>query len=145
MHVDSQVEHVNYKPQIVMFDPHREDVKEADVEQSGDEDRCSGAFGGLLGGLFSSVEVDFSDLPLALTLTSVGGLLLPKTSPVLTRGVSPEQHVTKNDVEVDSLELQQGEMTTTDLPDTFVSPYRVGTTLPCDYFPQVAAVGNTKR
>lgn len=149
MLADSQLEPVSYKPQIALLTSQGEEVKETEEEQrdismSVEEDRCSGVFGGLLGGLLSSVEVDFSDSRLGLTLSSVGGLSWSKTSPVLNRGVLPSRRRVENDVEADSpsLRLLQGDITP-DMSGTCTSQYTVETTLPYGYFPQVAADSST--
>ncbi|XP_039985128.1 interleukin-23 receptor [Xiphias gladius] len=153
MLVDSQLEHVNYKPQISMLASQGEEVKETEAEQreipaSGEEDICSGVFGGLLGEVLSSGEVDFSDSPLGPTLSSVGGLLCPKiseTASVLTRGLLVGRRGTESGVEADSpsLELQQGHRMTPDMADTFLSQYSVETTITGGYFPQVVAASAT--
>ncbi|XP_070765192.1 interleukin-23 receptor isoform X2 [Enoplosus armatus] len=147
------VEHVSYKPQIVALQG--EEVKETEEEQrdvptSGEEDRCSSAFGGLMGGLLSSVKLDFSDSPQGLTLSSVRGLLWPKTpetTSVLDGSFLPGRRGTENDVEADSssLDLQQGEITTPDTEDTLLSQYTLETTLNGGYFPQVATLCDAQR
>lgn len=146
-----QLEHVSYKPQIATLGSQVEEVKDMEEEQrdmseSGDEDRCSGVFRGLLGGLLSSVEVDFSDSPLGPTLSSVGGLSWPNTSPVLNRGVVLGSRSVENDAEEDSpcVRLQQEEITTPDMSEPCTSLCTVGTTLPYGYFPQLADVSSTK-
>lgn len=151
MLVDRQLEDVSYKPQIATMASQEEEVNLTEEEQGDistseeEEDRCSGVFEGLVGGLLSSVEVDYSDSPLGLTLSSVGGLSWPKTSPVLRRGLLPVQRGIENDVEADSpsLRLQQEEITP-DMSETCTTQYTFGTTLPYGYFPQVAAVSSTK-
>lgn len=135
----TMLEHVSYKPQIASLAPHEEEAMETEEEQreaptSEEEDRCSSAFGGLLGGFLSSVEVDFSDTPLGLTLSSVNGLWWPKT-PETTRALGTE--------DCPSLDLQQGEMMTPNTADTCLSQYTLETTLTGGYFPQVAAVSST--
>ncbi|XP_029285738.1 interleukin-23 receptor [Cottoperca gobio] len=144
MLVDSQLEHVSYKPQIVTLAPQGEEVTETEEEQrdapsSGDEDSV---FGGLLGGFLSRVE---EDPPLGLTLSSVGGLLWPKTpetTSVLNGGFLLERRWTENNVEADSatLDSQQGEIMTPDTVDTCLSQYTVETALTGGYFPQAATV-----
>lgn len=150
MLANSQLEHISYKPQIALLASQGEEVKETEEEQrdismSMEEDRCSTVFGGLLGGLLSSVEVDFSDSPLRPTLSSVGGLSWSKTSPALNRGVLPGRRRVENDTEAASLSLrvQQGEITTPDMSGACTSQYTIGTTLPYGYFPQVAADSST--
>lgn len=152
MLVDSQLEHVSYKPQVGTLVSHGEEEMETDEEQrdvltSGEEDRCSSVFGELLGGFLSTVEVDFSGLPLGLTLSSVNSLLWPKppeTTSVVNGGLSLGWSGTEDDVKADSpsLDLQQGEITTCDTADTCLSQYTVETTASDGYFPQVAAVGS---
>ncbi|XP_022614909.1 interleukin-23 receptor-like [Seriola dumerili] len=144
--VDSQLDHVSYKPQIATLAPQGEEVKETEEEQrdipaSEKEDFCSSAFGGLLGGLLSSVEVDFSDSPLGPTLSSVGGLLWPKTpeTSVLNRGFLAEKRGTDSP----SLELEQSDIMTPDMADICLSQFTIETTLIGGYFPQVTAVSST--
>ncbi|XP_038572256.1 interleukin-23 receptor isoform X3 [Micropterus salmoides] len=151
--VDSRLEHVSYKPQIAVVASQGEEVKQTDEEQrdvptSGEEERCSSAFGGLLSGLLSSVELDFSDSPLGLTLCSVGSVLqptTPETKSVLDGGFSMGQRLAENNVEAASasLDLQPGETMTPDTADTCLSLYTLETTLTGGYFPQVAAVSST--
>lgn len=142
---DSQLEHVSYKPQIATLVEEEMETEEEqrDVSTSGEEDGCSSAFGGLLGGFLSSVEVDFSGLPLGLTLNSVNSLLWPKPPETsLNGGFFLGRTGTEDDAEVDSpsLDLQQGEITTCDTADARLSQYTVETTVTAGYFPQVAAV-----
>lgn len=147
--IDSQLEHVSYKPQIATSAQQEEEVKETEEEQrdvptSGEEDGC--VFGGLLGGFQSSVEVDFTDPPLGLTLSSVSGLLWPKTpetTSVFNGGLLPGRAGTENNVEADSasLDLQQGDIMTPDTADTCLPQYTVSLT--GGYFPQAAAVSST--
>ncbi|XP_045904690.1 interleukin-23 receptor isoform X1 [Micropterus dolomieu] len=151
--VDSRLEHVSYKPQIAVVASQGEEVKQTDEEQrdvptSGEEERCSSAFGGLLSGLLSSVELEFSDSPLGLTLCSVGSVLqptTPETTSVLDGGFSMGQRLAENNVEAASasLDLQPGETMTPDTADTCLSLYTLETTLTGGYFPQVAAVSST--
>ncbi|XP_044056758.1 interleukin-23 receptor isoform X2 [Siniperca chuatsi] len=148
--VDSRLENVSYKPQIATVAPEGDEVKwteeeQRDVPTSGEEDRCSSAFGGLLGGLLSSVELDFSDSPLGLTLSSVSGVLWPKTpetTSVLDGGLLLRRRGTENNVEADSpsLDLQQGETMTPDTADTCLCQYTLETTLTGGYFPQAATL-----
>ncbi|XP_073331914.1 interleukin-23 receptor [Pagrus major] len=143
----NQLEDVSYKPQIATLALQEEEVMETseehmDVATSGEKDRCSSIYGGLLDGFLSSVEVDFSDSPPRLTL---GGLLWPKTletTSVLNGGISLGR--TENNVGAYSstLDLQQGEIRTCDTADSCLSQYTVETTLTDGYFPQVAAVNN---
>uniref|UniRef100_UPI0037E73288 interleukin-23 receptor n=1 Tax=Semicossyphus pulcher TaxID=241346 RepID=UPI0037E73288 len=151
MLVDTQVEHVSYKPHISMLAPQGEEVVETEEEQrdlttSGQEDRSFSVPEGLFGGLLSTVEMDFSVSPLGLTLSSVSDLLWHETSEtsVLNGSISLERRGTENQ-EVDSpcLDLQQGEITICDTADTCLSQYRTERTLTDGYFPQVAAVNRT--
>ncbi|CAK6955178.1 interleukin-23 receptor [Scomber scombrus] len=147
MLADSHLEHVSYKPQIVTSTPLEEEVQEAEEEQRdtpayGEEDRCSSVFGELFGGLLASVEVDFSDSPLGLTLSSVNCLLWPKTpetASVLNKGVLLGR--TGSNVEEDSpsVDSQQAEITTADQGDAV--PQCADTSLTDGYFPQVSADG----
>lgn len=150
MLADRQLEPVSYKPQIALLALQGEEEKETEEEQrdmstSGDQYRCSGVFGESLGGLLASVEVDFSDSPLGLTLSSVGGLSWSKASPALNRGVVLGRRRVENVVEADSpsLQLQQEEITTPDTSGSCTSQYKVGTMLPYGYFPQAAADSST--
>lgn len=133
----TQPEHVCYKPQVAASAPQPEEVKEAEEEQGDVDDRCSGVFEGFLGGLLASVEVDFSNSPLDL------GLSWLKTSPVLSRGFLPVQRASGEDAEAESSSprLRQGRVTAADVS---LAHYSAGTTLPCGYVPQVAAVGSSQ-
>ncbi|XP_034567449.1 interleukin-23 receptor [Notolabrus celidotus] len=150
----SQLENVSYKPQVSMLALQEEESEETEEEQSDipasgqEEGRCSGVPGGLLGGLLSSVEVEFSVSPLGLTLGPVSDLLWPKTTETISvfkGGYSPERNRTEKDVEVDSpcQDLQQDEIMICDPADTCVSQYRAETSLTSGYFPQVAAVSRS--
>ncbi|XP_026161313.1 interleukin-23 receptor isoform X2 [Mastacembelus armatus] len=146
MLVDCQLEHVSYKPQIAKVVSQREEVEETaeeqkDISASVEEDRCSSVSGELLGGLLSSVEVDFSDSPVGLTLRSVSGLLWPKSPPVFNK-VSVGRRGTENDVTVDfaSLELKQCKTTSPGLADNCSSQCTGDTMMTAGYFPQVAEV-----
>ncbi|XP_071343501.1 interleukin-23 receptor isoform X2 [Trachinotus anak] len=136
--------HIGYKPQIATLASQGEEEKESEEERiaaSEEEDICSSAFGGLLGGLLSSVEVDSSNSPLGPTLSSVGGLLWPKTSEttsVLDRGFL----VGRRGTDSPSLESQQDDIMTPDMADACLSQYTVETSLISGYFPQVAAVSS---
>ncbi|KAF0042329.1 hypothetical protein F2P81_005861 [Scophthalmus maximus] len=148
MLVDRQLEHGSYKPQIAMLASKCEEVKETeeeprDIPANGEEDIFSSVIGGFLGGLQTSVEVDFSDSP--LSLSSVGGLLWPKTPEtidVLSRGFTVGMRATESAVQADcpSLELHQGDVPTPDMADRCLSQNAAGPTLAGGYFPQVAAV-----
>ncbi|XP_037627239.1 interleukin-23 receptor isoform X1 [Sebastes umbrosus] len=149
MLVDGQLEDVGYKPQIAsLAPPGGEEVKETEEEQrdipsSGEEDRCAL---GLLGSFLSGVEVDITDPPLGPTLSSVGGLLWPKTpetTSVLNQGFLLGRTGTENNVRADSpsLDLQQGGIMTPDSADTCLSQYTVET-LTGGYFPQTAALSS---
>ncbi|XP_049444202.1 interleukin-23 receptor isoform X1 [Epinephelus fuscoguttatus] len=152
MLVDGQLEHVSYKPQIATVLPQGEEVKEAEEEQrdvptSGEEDGC--VFSGFLGDFLSTVEVDCTGPPVGLTLSSVGDLLwtkTPGTTSFLNGGLLVGARETENNVEADSpsLDLQQGEVMTTDTEDTCLSQYTADTILTGGYFPQVAAVSDTE-
>ncbi|KAM9358032.1 interleukin-23 receptor [Symphorus nematophorus] len=156
--VDRWLEQASYKPQIATLALQEEEVMETEEEQRdittcGEEDTCSSASGGFLGGFLSSVKVDFSDSPVRLTLSSVSSLLWPKTpetSRVLNGGFLLGRRGTENDVEVDSpsLDLQSELLTCDREADTShytveTSQYTVETTATGGYFPQVAAVSST--
>lgn len=142
MLADSDLEHVSYKPQIITSSPLEEEVQEAEEEQRdmpafGEEDGCLSVFEDLL----SSVEVDFSDSPLGLTLSSVNCLLWPKTPEtisVLNKGILLGR--TGSNVEEDSrsMDSQQAEIMTPDQGGTVSQCAE--TSLTGGYFPQVSAV-----
>ncbi|KAK9519196.1 hypothetical protein VZT92_021939 [Zoarces viviparus] len=148
---DSLLEHVSYKPQIVTSAQLGEEWKETEDEQrdvpsNGEEDKC--VFEGLLGAFLSSAEVDSSDPPLGLTLSSVGGLLwpeTPETTSFLNGGSLLGRRGAENELEADSpsLDLQQGEIMTPETEDACASQRTVETTLTGGYFPQAAAVSST--
>lgn len=130
--VDSQLEHVNYKPQTTLG-PQGEDVKEKeeqqmDVPASGDEDRCSSGFAGLLGDFLSSVDVDFSGSP---------GPALSTVTSVLNADFLLQRRGAVSNVDGPSLDIQQDEIMTPDTADTCLSQYCFETTLTGGYFPQV--------
>ncbi|XP_059197057.1 interleukin-23 receptor isoform X2 [Centropristis striata] len=140
--VDSLLEHAGYKPQIVTLSLHPEEVTETEEEVSSsgeEEDRCM--FGGFLGGFLSGVEV--SDPPLGLTLSSVSGLLWPKSHESDFNGrLLLESHV---EADSPSLESHRGEIMTPDSADCCLSQFTAETTLTAGYFPQVAAVSSSAR
>ncbi|KAI4829400.1 hypothetical protein KUCAC02_023442 [Chaenocephalus aceratus] len=147
---DSQQEH-GYKPQISTLTPQQEEVKETEEEKraipsSLDEDSC--VFEGLLGGFLSRVEVEPTDPPLELNLSSVGALLWPKTpekTNVLNEGFLLGRGGTENNVEGEStLDLQESEMTP-HTTDTCLSQSTDEITLTGGYFPQGAAVSSPAR
>ncbi|KAJ4943862.1 hypothetical protein JOQ06_006356 [Pogonophryne albipinna] len=147
---DSQQEH-GYKPQIATLTPQQEEVKETEEEQraipsSLDEDSC--VFEGLLGGFLSRVEVEPTDPPLELNLSSVGAILWPKTpekTNVLNEGFLLGRRGTENNVEGEStLDLQESEMTP-HTTDTCLSQSTDEITLTGGYFPQGAAVSSPAR
>ncbi|XP_036969484.1 interleukin-23 receptor isoform X1 [Acanthopagrus latus] len=146
----SQLEDVSYKPQIAMLALQEEEGTETDEEHMDvatieEEDGCSSMYGGLFEDFLSSVEVDFSDVPLRLTLRSVGGLLRPKTqetTTVLNGGVLLGRSENKVAADSPSLDLQQDEIKMCDTADRCLSQYTVETTLTDGYFPQVAAVSS---
>ncbi|KAK1896887.1 Interleukin-12 receptor subunit beta-2 [Dissostichus eleginoides] len=146
---DSQQEH-GYKPQIATLTPQQDEVNETEEEQraipsSLDEDSC--VFGGLLGGFLSRVEVEPTDPPLELNLSSVGALWWPKThgkTNVLNEGFLLGRRGTENNVEGEStLDLQE-EMTP-HTTDTCLSQSTDEITLTGGYFPQAAAVSSPAR
>uniref|UniRef100_A0A667XG12 Interleukin 23 receptor n=1 Tax=Myripristis murdjan TaxID=586833 RepID=A0A667XG12_9TELE len=146
------LEHVSYKPQNAPSAPLREDeedVKDREEEQwdvpaGVQEDRGSVISGGLLGGLLSNVEVNFSSLSLGLTLSSVSGFLRPQTpettsifkSDCLLGETGAERVV---EVGSTSLNLQQCEKMTLNEAHSCLSEYTVETTLTSGYFAQAAA------
>lgn len=145
---DSQQEH-GYKPQISTLTPQQEEVKEEEqraIPSSLDEDSC--VFEGLLGGFLSRVEVEPTDPPLELNLSSVGALLWPKTpekTNVLNEGFLLGRGGNENNVEGEStLDLQESEMTP-HTTDTCLSQSTDEITLTGGYFPQGAAVSSPAR
>ncbi|XP_041646836.1 interleukin-23 receptor [Cheilinus undulatus] len=149
MLVDSQPEHVSYKPQISIVAPQAEEVRiteedHGDAQESVQEDRNSCMPGGLLGGLFSHLEVDFSVSPVALTLSTVSDLLWPETqetTSVINGGFMLERRE-ENDVEVDLAcqNLEQGEIRIQEPANPCLSLYGAETSQTTGYFPQLAAV-----
>ncbi|XP_008296046.1 interleukin-23 receptor [Stegastes partitus] len=143
--VGNQLEHGSYKPQIAALTPQEEEAEEnqRDVPPNEVDDTCSSVFEGLLGGLLSSVDVDFSDSPQGLTLGSVSGLLWPRTAEtsVLNSGYLQDSRATEDGVETDSpfsLDVQKDDIMTPDTAD--LSLCAGETMLDGGYFPQVAAV-----
>lgn len=141
---DSQLEHVSYKPQIALLSEHDEDVTEAEEEQwdtltSGEGNGCSS---GGLGGFLSSVELDFSDVPLELTLISCP--LWHKSSDsaiVLDTSLLPGSGLTEEPSVSPSVDVQrQQEIMTRDTADAYFSQITVEPRLIDGYLPQVAAV-----
>lgn len=144
MLVDSQVEPVSYKPQVTLQreDSNKTDEEHTDTPTSRRVERCLSLPGGLLGGLLSTVEVDFSASPLGLTLSSESDVLWPE--PTETMSVLKECYLPETDMEVDCpcQDFQQGEIITTCGPaETCVS--RAERSLTDGYFPQVADVSTT--
>ncbi|XP_053178337.1 interleukin-23 receptor [Scomber japonicus] len=142
MLADSHLEHVSYKPQIITSTPLEEEVQEAEEEQRdmpafGEEDSCLSVFEDLL----STVEVDFSDSPLGLTLSSVNCLLWPKTpetTSVLNKGVLLGRTGSNAEEDSRSMDSQQAEIMTPDQGGTV--PQCAETSLTGGYFPQVSSV-----
>lgn len=141
---DSQLEHVSYKPQIALPSQHDEDVAEAEEEQwdtltSGEG---NGLPSGRLGGFLSSVELDFSDVPLELTLSSRP--LWHKSldsAIVLDAGLLPGSGLTEARSLSPSVGAQrQQEIMTRDTADAYFSQRTVEPRLIDGYLPQVAAV-----
>ncbi|KAM4548903.1 interleukin-23 receptor isoform 2-T3 [Odontesthes bonariensis] len=143
------VDHAGYKPQITTLVPPDEEeaAEETQRDAPAEEDRCSSVFEGLLGGLLSSVNVDFSDSSQGLNLGSVGGLFWPKTAEtkVLNKAFLGERRGTENDVEGDSppLDLQQDEKMTLDTTDICLSQCTGEITLNGGYFPQLTTISTT--
>lgn len=144
---DSQLEHVSYKPQIVLPSQHDEDATEAEEEQwdtltSGEGNGCSAVTGGLLGGFLSSVELDFSNVPLELTLNSCP--LWHKSldsATVLNAGLLPGSGLTEARSVSPSVGAQrQQQIMTCDTADAYFSQSTVEPRLIDGYLPQVAAV-----
>ncbi|GAA6222352.1 interleukin-12 receptor subunit beta-2-like [Lates japonicus] len=146
---DAELDRISYRPQVAPLASQGEETEEEQraISVSGEEDKCSSVFGGLVGGLLSSVEVDFSDSPLGPTLSSVGGLLFPKTPEttiILNGAFLVGRRETEGEVAADSpsLELQQSDIMTPDLEDTCLFPYTDEMKLTAGYFPQVAAISS---
>ncbi|XP_034440070.1 interleukin-23 receptor isoform X2 [Hippoglossus hippoglossus] len=145
MLVERQMEHVSYKPHIAILEVEEEPKY---IPANVEEEVCLSEIGGLLGGLLSSVEMDFSDSPLEPTLSSVGGILRPKTpeaTDVLSRGFSTGRRGTESEAEVDcpSLKLHQGDVQTPDMADTCLSQNTAEMMLSGGYFPQVTTLCDT--
>uniref|UniRef100_UPI003AAF145B interleukin-23 receptor isoform X2 n=1 Tax=Centroberyx gerrardi TaxID=166262 RepID=UPI003AAF145B len=147
--LDGRLEHVSYKPQIaasaLQEEEEEEEEEQRDVAAGEQGDRCSVISGGFLGGLLSSVEVNFPNSPLGLTFGSVRGLLAPKTAEttsIFSRDFLLGESGIETEVEIGttSLDLLQGEIMTPDEAD--MSPYMVETILTNGYFPQEAALDN---
>lgn len=141
---DSQLEHVTYKPQISLPSQHEEDVTEAEEEQwdiliSGERNGCSS---GRLGGFLSSVELDFSDVPLELTLGSCPLWHKPLDLAIaLDAGLLPGSRLTEAHSVSPSVGAQrQQEIMTRDTADAYFSQSTVEPRLIDGYLPQVAAV-----
>lgn len=141
---DSQLEHVSYKPQTALPSQHDENVTEAEEEQwdtltSGEGNGCSS---GRVGGFLSGLELDFSDAPLELTLSSCP--LWHKSldsAIVLDTGLLPGSGLTEARSVSPSVGAQrQQEMMTRDTADTYFSQSTVETRLIDGYLPQVVAV-----
>ncbi|XP_028259644.1 interleukin-23 receptor [Parambassis ranga] len=142
MFADSQLEHVNYKPQLATLALQGEEGMEAEENQ--EEESCSDVFEGFLGGLLLSVDVDSSDPPQGLTLGSVSELLWSKTAePSLLN--SGEQGGTDGGLEADcpSLDVQQDDPVAPDTTESCLSQYTCETSVNGGYFPQTAAVSST--
>lgn len=137
---DSQLEHVSYKPQIDLPSQHDEDVTEAEEEQwdtltNAEGNGCSS---GRLGGFLSSVELDFSDMPLELTLSRCP--LWHKSldsAIVLDAGLLPGSGLT---VSPSVGAQRQHEIMTRDTADGYFSQSTVEPRLIDGYLPQAAAV-----
>ncbi|XP_053285858.1 interleukin-23 receptor isoform X2 [Pleuronectes platessa] len=148
--VERQMEHVSYKPHITTLASKKEEVEEEpkDVPVNVEEEVCLSEFGGLPGGLLSSVEIDYSDSPLEPTLSSFDGILRPKTpkaTDVLSGGFSTGERGTESEAEVDcpSLELHQGVVHTPDMAETCFSQ-NTEMMLSGGYFPQVTTLCDTQ-
>lgn len=147
---DAELDRISYRPQVVPLASQGEETEEEQraISVSGEEDKCSSIFGGLVGGLLSSVEVDFSDSSLGPTLSSVGGLLFPKTPEttiILNGAFLVGRRETEGEVAADSpsVELQQSDIMTPDLEDTCLFPYTDEMKLTAGYFPQAAAISSS--
>lgn len=146
MFVSKQLQHVGYKPQVARLASLGEQETEEEhrnVAKTGEEDGCSGVFGGFVGHLLSSMEVDSSDSPLGLTLGSVPGLLwpeTPETESVWNRDFLQGRREPDSNMDTvsPSVDLQQAEGLTPD--QTCLPQYLVEATLTGGYFPQIAAL-----
>lgn len=140
MFADSQLEHVNYKPQLTTLALQGEEWMEAEENQ--EEEICSDVFEGFLGGLLLSVDVNSSDPPQGLTLGSVSELLWSKTAkPSLLN--SGEQGGTDGLRDSPSLDVQQDDLVAPDTTGSCLSRYTFETSVNGGYFPQTAAVSST--
>ncbi|XP_017262324.1 interleukin-23 receptor [Kryptolebias marmoratus] len=143
-------EHASYKPQIATLVPlEEEEVNNAEEDLRNDpanaeEDGRSDVLEGLLGGLLSNVDVDYSDSSQGLTLGSIDDLLWPKSveTNVLNTVFFQEMRGTKEDVgtNVLSLDLQQDCGITLDTDDPCLSQCLDETTQNDGYFPQVSCL-----
>lgn len=143
MLASNQLDHGSYKPQIAALTPQEEDAEETQKDAPTNEVEDTSVFEGLLGGLLSSVDVDFSDSPQGPTLTSVSGLLWSKMAEtsVLNSGFLQESRATEDGVETDSLsclDVQQDDMMTPGTTDLTLCAGE--TIMNGGYFPQVAAI-----
>ncbi|KAM3876143.1 interleukin-12 receptor subunit beta-2-like [Diretmus argenteus] len=146
----SERSHFSYKPQITTSAPQGEETEEMEraeqrqVPAWEQGDGCSVVSGGLVGGLLSNVEVEFSSSSMGLTLSSVSGIFRPKTpeTSMFNRDILFGESGTENEAGTTSLDLQQGEPVTPNEADSFLSHYMVETTLLGGYFPQVAALNS---
>lgn len=145
------VKHASYKPQTAALVPLEEEDASSeeglrDTPANAEEDKHSDVLMGLLGGLLSSVDVDYSDLSQGLTLGSIDGLLLPKNAEtmVLNTVFFQERRGTMDDMETNVfLDLQQDWEITLDTDSPCSSQCLGETTRTDDYFPQVARLSMT--
>lgn len=145
------VEHASYKPQTAALVPLEEEetfsekgLKE--TQANAEEDRDSDVLMGLVGGLLSSVDVDYSDLSQGLTLGSIDRLLLPTNAEtmVLNTVFFQEGRGTMDDTDTSIfLDLQQDCGITLVTDDPCSSQCLSETTQTDDYFPQVAHLSTT--
>ncbi|XP_069007177.1 interleukin-23 receptor [Embiotoca jacksoni] len=148
--VNSQLEHVSYKPHVAPLSPQEKEAEDAEEKQMDGparaEEHLSSEFQKFVGGLLPSVKVDYSDSSWGLTLESVRALPWPKTSEtsVVNRSFLQERRGPEEGEEADSPspDFQQDDIMTPDPTDTCLYECTGETTLNGGYFPQVAAVSH---
>lgn len=145
-------EHAGYKPQIATVDPVEEEVidEEEDPRETAEnleKEHFSSSCGDLLSGLLSSVEVEYSDTFQELTLSSIAGLLWPKSveTNILSSIFLHGRRTAADHVEADSVSVdmcQDSDIRTSHTADMSPSWCAGEIRLDSGYFPQVTAVGS---
>uniref|UniRef100_A0A3P9MPC0 Fibronectin type-III domain-containing protein n=1 Tax=Oryzias latipes TaxID=8090 RepID=A0A3P9MPC0_ORYLA len=145
-------EHAGYKPQIATVDPVEEEVIDEEEDQREtaenlEKEHFSSSCGDLLSGLLSSVEVEYSDTFQGLTLSSIAGLLWPKSvkTNILNSIFLQGRRTAADHVEADSVSVdmcQDLDIRTSQTADMSLSWCAGEIRLDSGYFPQVTAVGS---